>query len=306
MILAPMAGITDVPFRRMARRGGAGGVYSEMVSSEGLIRRQKGSLRYLATHAQEQPLMIQIFGHDPEAMAEAAQMAAEHGAAGIDINMGCPVRKVNRSGSGCALMGQPQLAECIIRQVRQAVSLPLTVKIRSGWRGECNFLQIGRIAQDCGADAIILHPRLGSQGFTGISNWEHIAQLKASVNCPVIGNGDIHTPEDARRMLTQTGCDAVMVGRASRGRPWLFGQIDHYLKTGKLLPSPDWSSRWQIMCEHLRLLIDFHGPNRGVLEARKHIVWYTQGLPHAVELRQKAFKIVTPEELFTALDDFIL
>jgi nifR3 family TIM-barrel protein len=226
-ILAPLAGITNLPFRRIAKRGGAGIVCSEMISANGLVHRSQKTYQMLDTHPDEKPLSVQIFGSDPAIMAEAAKIVEASGSADIlDINFGCSVRKILKSGAGAALMKIPDKARAILKAVRNAIRIPLTIKIRSGWDASGkDAMLISQIAQDCGVDAIAVHPRTASQGFSGKADWAIIAEVRKSVSIPVIGNGDIVSPEDAIRMTDMSGCDAVMIGRAAIGNPYIFSQI---------------------------------------------------------------------------------
>ena len=241
-LLAPLAGISNLPFRLIARAQGCALAYTEMISSNGLVRKTEKTYEYLKTSAEDRPLGVQIFGADPEIMAEAARIVADSGVDLIDINMGCPVKKVIKAGAGVILMKDPDLVARMIEAVKKAVKIPVTVKIRSGWnRSSINAVEIAQIAEDCGADAITVHPRTADQGYSGHADWKIIANVKKAVKIPVIGNGDIRQPQDAVRMLAETACDAVMVGRGALGNPWIFkgisqalnGQAIDYLPTLK-------------------------------------------------------------------------
>ena len=225
LILAPMAGITQLPFRRLAKEAGCGLVVSEMISAHGLVYGGRKTAELLESDPAERPLSVQIFGADPHIMMEAARIVQARGADILDINLGCSVRKIIRQGAGAALMREPKTLEAVLKTIRPAVSLPLTVKIRSGWdHSGDQAVAVGRIAEDCGVDAVAIHPRTAVQGFGGTADWSLIARLKESVSIPVIGNGDIQGPDDVLRMQRQTSCDAVMIGRASMGNPWIFSQ----------------------------------------------------------------------------------
>jgi tRNA-dihydrouridine synthase B len=288
IFLAPMAGITDFPFRTIVRSFGCGLAFTEMISATGLVRKSEKTFRYLATSPTDRPLGVQLFGCDPETLAAAAQIAGERGADLLDINMGCPVKKVVKSGSGAALMREPERPAAIIRAVRKASALPLTVKIRAGWNGrQVNALDIGEIAEGCGVDAVILHPRTADQGFGGRSDWRLIASLKERLRVPVIGSGDVRCPADADRMFRETGCDGVMVARGVLGNPWLIGNIlSHLSVTGGAVPSL--SEREEVVCRHLALAIDFYGEQIGTRDFRKHLLWYTKGLRDGARFRRTA------------------
>ena len=286
VILAPMAGISNLPYRRIMKSFGAGLVYTEMVSANGMIREGKKTRQLLESHASEFPLGIQLFGDDPEVLGEAARLVADAGAL-LDINMGCPVKKVIRSGAGSALLRSPERVKRIIGTVRRAYSGPLTIKIRSGWDEESiNFLTIGRIAEAEGADALTLHPRTRSQAFAGQAHWELIGELKNTVNIPVFGSGDITTPEEARKMLWDTGCDAVMIGRGGYGNPWLIEQINQLLADQPVL-QPDVTEKLRVALLHLQYHQDMFGDRKTVLDMRKHLCWYARGLQGASQFRKE-------------------
>jgi tRNA-dihydrouridine synthase B len=304
IFLAPMAGITDLPFRTIARSFGCGLAFTEMVSASGLVRRTEKTLRYLASSPADRPLGVQLFGNDPETLAEAARVAAEQGADLLDVNMGCPVKKVAKTGSGASLMRDPERVAAILRAIRKASTLPLTVKIRAGWNArQVNALEIGQIAEECGVDAIILHPRTADQGFGGRSDWGLIAALKMRLRIPVIGSGDVRCPEDANRMFRETGCDGVMVGRGSLGNPWLIGNIRSYL-SGTAIFVPSLSEREEIIRRHLALAIDFYGEKVGTRDFRKHLLWYTKGLRGGARFRQAAGSISDRESAWKVLRDY--
>lgn len=281
-----MAGITDSAFRVVARASGCELAFTEMVSAEGIIRDGKRTRSYLKLNEREHPAGVQIFGADPDVLAEAARIAQDSGAALVDINMGCPVKKVTRTGSGSALMRDPLKAASAIRKVRKAVSIPLSVKMRSGWRGSFNFLELGRIAESEGANAVILHPRSVEQGFTGRADRDLIAQLKSHIGIPVIGNGDIRLARDALDMFIATGCDGVMAGRGSLGNPWLFRNIGTMMNDSsfrELAPKPDEKKKTALL--HLNCAVSFFGEEVGIRGVRKHLCWYARGARGAAAFR---------------------
>jgi tRNA-dihydrouridine synthase B len=302
--LAPMAGITDLPFRTLVREFGCGLAFTEMVSAAGLVRGMGKTCRYLDSSPGDRPLGVQLFGSDPETLAEATRMTAERGADLVDLNMGCPVKKVMKTGSGAALMRDPQRAAAILRAMRKATDLPLTLKIRAGWRpGEVNALTIGRIAEEAGVDAIILHPRTVDQGFGGKADWRLIAALKEQLRIPVIGSGDVRLPEDAVRMFGETGCDGVMVGRGVLGNPWLIRNILCRLSGSDLL-MPSLTERAEIIRRHLVMAVDYDGEKVGTRDFRKHLLWYTKGLRGGAQFRAAAGKITDPASVGKVLQDY--
>lgn len=304
VLLAPMAGITDLPFRMIVRGFGCSLAFTEMVSANGLVREAGKTCRYLDSSPADRPLGVQIFGSDPRTLAEAARIAAGKGADLIDVNMGCPVRKVIKTGSGAALMRDPNRAAAVLDAVRKATDLPLTVKIRAGWRPrERNALEIGRIAEACGVDAVVLHPRTVDQGFGGLSDWGLIAALKAQSRIPIIGSGDVRRPGDAVRMLDETGCDAVMVGRGSLGSPWIIGDILIRLAGGVPVPMP-LARREETIRRHLALAIDYYGEKVGTRDFRKHLLWYTKGLRGSAQFRQVAGQITDQASVWRALEAY--
>jgi len=302
--LAPMAGITDLPFRTVVRSFGCGLAFTEMISATGLVRRAGKTLRYLATSPADRPLGVQLFGCDPETMAEAARIAVGQGADLLDVNMGCPVKKVARTGSGASLMRDPERAAAVLRAVRASSTLPLTVKIRAGWSlRQMNAAEIGQIAQECGVDAVVLHPRTADQGFGGKSDWDLIADLKQRIRIPVIGSGDIRCAEDAERMLRQTGCDGIMVGRGVLGNPWLMRNILSHL-SGETAIQPSLAEREETIRRHLTLAIECHGEKVGTRDFRKHLLWYTKGLRGGAQFRETAGRISDRESAWKALQAF--
>ena len=288
VILAPMAGVTDLPFRLLAKEMGCSLVYSEMVSDKGLIYDNCHTLDLTRIDARERPVALQIFGSEPESMATAAQIAARSGPDIIDINMGCPTPKIVKNGEGSALMRQPELAYRIMASVVQAVNIPATVKIRKGWdEDSVNAVEMAKLAEKAGISAIAVHGRTRAQFYAGQADWSIIKAVKESVGIPVIGNGDIRSPLDASRMLTETGCDGIMIGRGAQGNPWIFRQVMGYLAKGELVPLPDLEERLTILLRHLDMLIACKGDYIAIREMRRHAAWYTKGLPHAAEIRLK-------------------
>ncbi|MEG6586142.1 tRNA dihydrouridine synthase DusB [Dendrosporobacter sp. 1207_IL3150] len=289
VILAPMAGVTDLPFRLLAKEMGCGLVYSEMVSDKGLIYQNCHTLEMLKSDERERPVAVQIFGSEPDSMAKAAQIVEKSGAADIiDINMGCPTPKIVKNGEGSALMRTPDLAFEIMTSVVNAVSLPVTVKVRKGWDDKSvNAVQMAKLAEQAGVSAVAVHGRTREQFYTGSADWNIIKQVKDNVRIPVIGNGDIRSPIDAVQMLTETNCDGIMIGRGSQGNPWIFQQVSNYLLNGELLPAPTMSERVDILLRHLDMLVAYKGEYIGTREMRRHAAWYTKGMPHSAELRLK-------------------
>lgn len=294
-VLAPLAGITNLPMRLIARNAGCGLVCSEMISSNGLVYRSGKTEKLLESVAEEKPLSVQIFGSDPDIMAAAAKIVELSGADILDINFGCSVKKILKSGSGAALMRQPDLAEAVIRSVRAAIKIPLTIKIRTGWQKNGEDARIiAAIAEKEGVDAIAIHPRLASQGFKGRADWQVISEIKHTVSMPVIGNGDIATARDAIRMVTETGCDAVMVGRAAIGNPWIFGQINALMK-GEEFPETDLPVRFRMMKRYLGASVVYFGEEHACYMMRSRLAWFVKGLPHARHFRE-SIKHVSSEE----------
>ncbi|MBF0177498.1 MAG: tRNA dihydrouridine synthase DusB [Magnetococcales bacterium] len=288
LLLAPMAGVTDGPFRLLAQRMGADLTISEMVASQAMVRQTKGCREKTTSLEREMPLAVQIAGADPEVMAKAARMHVDLGAGMIDINMGCPVRKIIKGGAGAALMRDECLAGRIMEQVVKAVPVPVTIKIRLGWDAEhLNGLQIARIAEASGIHWLTVHGRTRAQMYNGQADWAQIAEIKRQISIPVIGNGDITTPAVAARCLADSGVDALMIGRGALGRPWIFRQIDHHLRTGSHWPDPPLAERFQVARDHFESLLTFHGPVTGNLLARKHLAWYSRGLSGSATFRQE-------------------
>lgn len=301
VILAPMAGITDLPYRMIMKRFGAALVFTEMISANGLHYGGAGTDDLLRSVPEERPLGVQLFGDDPQRLADAARRV-EAGADLIDLNCGCPVRKVVGSGAGSALLRDPAKVARIVSAVRQATDLPLTIKLRSGWDAESrNYLEVARLAIAEGVDAVTLHPRTRTQMFGGRADWNDIAALKQAVAVPVIASGDLFTVEDAVTVLEQTGCDAVMVARGGYGNPWLIRQIIDRL-AGRPMQQPSAEERLTVAREHLDLFLATYGAPRTLAHMRKHLCWYTHGLPNATSFRQRinrAFSVAEMQDLLT-------
>lgn len=305
LALAPLSGITNLPFRRIARELGAGMVVSELVSSNGLVQANRRTRKYLLTHPDEWPVVMQIFGDDPEPMAEAARMAEQAGAHVVDINIGCPVKKVVQRGAGCALMRDLPRAARLISAVANAVSVPATVKIRAGWSaGEVNAPEFAAMAEDQGAQAVTVHGRTRQQMFSGRADREVIRRTVERVNIPVIGNGDVTDAESARGMLEETGAAAVMIGRAAQGNPWIFGQIAEAWRTGVRPPAPSVAERLRVIRRHTAMYVEHAGENTAVREMRKHLCWYTRGLPGGARFREQVQGVNRLIEMEEVLERF--
>lgn len=305
VILAPMAGVTDLPFRLLAKEMDCGLVYSEMVSDKGLLYKNNHTMDMLKIDERERPVAMQIFGSDPTSMAKAAQFVEAAGTDIIDINMGCPTPKIIKNGSGAALMCQPELAYRIMASVVEAVKVPVTVKIRKGWsQTSINAVEMAKLAEKAGIAAVAIHGRTREQFYSGEADWNIIREVKESVGIPVIGNGDIRTPYDAEKMLIETGCDGLMIGRGAQGNPWIFRQVAQYLATGEIVPPPTASERLAVMLRHLDMLVEYKGEHLGIREMRRHGAWYTKGLHHSSELRLKFNQAVCKEDFIAALDEF--
>ncbi len=306
IFLAPMAGVTDMPFRILCKEQGCGLVYTEMVSAKGMHYNDERSFKLTEINELEKPAAIQIFGSDPYIMAGIAERLNDSDASIIDINMGCPAPKITKNGEGSALMLKPQLVGDIIKAVVKASVKPVTVKFRKGWNDDnINAVEIAKIAEENGAKAVAVHGRTREQYYSGTADWDIIKKVKESVSIPVVGNGDIFKPEDAKRMLEYTGCDAVMVGRGAQGNPWLFGRILNYIKTGELLPEPDAEEKINTIIRHMRMLVDLKGEHTGVCEMRKHIAWYIKGMRNATYVKEKVFRISDKEEIIELLQEYL-
>lgn len=292
LIVAPMAGITDRPFRQLCRELGAGLAVSEMVSAQSALQTHHKTLRRLNHDGEKGPIAVQILGSEPVSMAAAASRNVDRGVQIIDINMGCPAKKVCQANAGSALLRDTALIEQILRAVVSAVEVPVTLKIRTGWSPETrNAQQVARIAEDCGIQALTIHGRTRACGFSGQAEYETIRRIKTSINIPVIANGDINSPQKAAEVLAATGADGLMIGRAAQGRPWIFREIEHFLKFGEELTPP--SLQWvkQLLLKHLDALYQFYGEYQGIRVARKHIAWYSKGLPESATFRKRVYAV---------------
>ncbi|QTA88928.1 tRNA dihydrouridine synthase DusB [Desulfonema magnum] len=295
-VLAPLAGITNLPFRLLVKEAGCALVCSEMISANGLVYKSHKTIRMLESAAEEKPLSVQIFGSDPSIMADAAAMVEASGADVLDINFGCSVKKVLKTGSGSALMKAPEKTEAILKAVRNSVKIPFTIKIRSGWDySGTQALKIAEIAESCGVNAIAVHPRTATQGFGGSADWSVIAAIKKSVSMPVIGNGDIVAPEDAIRMQNQTGCDAVMIGRAGIGNPWIFSQVLSLIRGEPVIPV-DIPLRYKTMIRYLEASVEYIGEEHACRIMRSRLGWFTKGLPHSSVFRESIKRISSEDE----------
>lgn len=298
LVLGPMAGVTDLPFRLLCKEQGAGLLCMEMVSAKGIYYNNKNTEQLLAIDEREHPVSLQLFGSDPEIMSEMAQKIEERPFDILDINMGCPVPKVVNNGDGSALMKNPVLAGKIIEKTARAIKKPVTVKIRKGFDdAHINAVEMAKVAEASGAAAIAVHGRTREQYYSGRADWDIIRQVKEAVKIPVIGNGDILTPEDAIRMEEQTGCDGFMIARGAQGNPWIFAQILHYFKTGEHLPKPTAEEMVQMMLRHAKMQLAFKGDYTGIREIRKHAAWYTAGYPNAARLRSAINEVESYEQL---------
>ncbi len=298
VISAPMAGITDKSFRILAKEAGCSLVCTEMVSDQALLYGNPKTCSLLDVTGEDGPVCMQVFGSDPGYMAGAAEIVESRGAWLIDINMGCPTPKIVKNGEGSALMKEPEKAAGIIRAIVRAVKAPVTVKMRKGWdESTVNAVDLACLAENAGAAAVTVHGRTRSQFYSGKADWGIIASVKRAVNIPVIGNGDIWTPADALRMLEQTGCDGIMIGRAALGNPWIFRQTVHYLKTGELIPGPSAGERAAMALRHFGLLVDNKGETAAVREMRKHAAWYMKSLRGAARLRELVNRAKSAQEM---------
>jgi tRNA-dihydrouridine synthase B len=307
LFVAPMAGVTDRPFRQLCKQMGAGLAVSEMVTSNSLLYGSAKTRRRANHEGEVQPVSVQIAGADPDMMAQAARHNVDNGAQIIDINMGCPAKKVCNVMAGSALLQNEPLVGRILDAVVQAASVPVTLKIRTGWdKSHRNALSILKLAENAGIRALAIHGRTRACGYSGEAEYETIAAVKAAARIPVIANGDIDSPEKARRVLDATGADAVMIGRAAQGRPWIFREIEHFLATGERLPAPRVDEIHQVLRGHLAELYDFYGIETGMRVARKHISWYTKGLAGSARFRHDMNQLQTIDAQLAAVDEFFL
>jgi len=298
LILAPMAGVTDLPFRFLCREQGCGLSVTEMVSAKAILYKNKNTNELLSVSDQEGPVSVQLFGSDPDIMANMAAAIESRPFALIDVNMGCPVPKIVNNGEGSALMKDIKLAEKILTAMVKAVKKPVTVKFRKGFTEEdCNAVEFARMAESSGVAAIAVHGRTREQYYSGTADWNIIRQVKEAVSIPVIGNGDVFKPEDAKALIDQTGCDGVMIARGAKGNPWIFSRTLHYLETGELLQPPTPAEISEMILRHGTMQAEHKGETVAMREMRKHMAWYTGGLPHSAKLRNDINQVETMEEL---------
>ena len=304
-VLAPMAGITDLPFRLLCKEQGAGLLYTEMVSAKAISYHNRNTVSLMETDPKEHPVALQLFGSEPELMGEVAKSIEDQPFDILDINMGCPVPKVVNNGEGSALLKDPALIRETIKAVSGTVRKPVTAKMRIGFEGaDVDPVEIARIMEDAGAAAIAVHGRTRQQYYSGRADWETIRRIKEAVSVPVIGNGDVDSPEKAEAMFRETGCDAVMIGRAVRGNPWIFREMNHYFATGELLPGPSLEELKEEILRHARMQIEKKGEYTGIREMRKHVAWYTAGMRHSAGIRRESNLISSYGELERLLERF--
>ena len=298
LVLAPMAGVTDLPFRVLCKEQGAGLICMEMVSAKAILYKNRNTEELLTIDSKEHPVSLQLFGSDPDIISEIAKQIEERPFDILDLNMGCPVPKVVNNGDGSALMKNPRLAGEIIEKTARAIKKPLTVKIRKGFDdAHVNAVELAHIAQESGAAAVAVHGRTREQYYAGHADWDIIRQVKEAVSIPVIGNGDIRTPEDVAAMAEQTGCDGYMIARGAEGNPWIFRQILHYFDTGEHLARPDFSEVTEMLLRHAKMQIDCKGDYTGIREIRKHAAWYTAGYRNSSKLRGRINEVENYEQL---------
>ncbi len=298
LILAPMAGVTDLPFRLLCKEQGAGLLCMEMVSAKAIYFNNKNTEELLTIDDREPPVSLQLFGSDPDIISEMAKKIEDRPFSILDINMGCPVPKVAGNGEGSALMKNPKLVEEIVSKTAKAIKKPVTVKIRKGFDDtHVNAVEIARIAESAGAAAVAVHGRTREQYYSGKADWDIIRQVKEAVKIPVIGNGDVTSPEAARQLMETTGCDGIMIGRGAQGNPWIFRQILHWMETGEEEPNPDLEEVKAMILRHARMLVEYKGAYTGIREMRKHVAWYTAGYPNSAKLRARVNEIESLEAL---------
>ncbi|MEF2653819.1 MAG: tRNA dihydrouridine synthase DusB [Blautia sp.] len=297
-VLAPMAGVTDLPFRKLCKEQGAGLICMEMVSAKAISFHNKNTEALMEIDKCENPVSMQLFGSEPELMARVAAETEERPFDILDINMGCPVPKVVNNGEGSALLKNPELIVKIVKSVSSAIKKPLTVKVRIGFENEpVDIVDIAKRVEDAGAAAIAVHGRTRQQYYSGTADWDAIRRVKEAVSIPVIGNGDVDSPEKAEALIKETGCDGVMIGRAVRGNPWLFRELNHYFETGEKLPRPSVEEVREMILRHARMQTDLKGEFTGIREMRKHVAWYTAGMRHSAALRRETNLVSSYEEL---------
>lgn len=306
LVLGPMAGVTDLPFRVLCRENGVALTYTEMVSAKGFKYKNKNTEELITIDERERPTSLQIFGENPEIMGEMAAAINNRNFDILDVNMGCPVPKVVNNGEGSALMKEPEKIAAIIKSLKKNSKNPVTIKIRAGFTVENkNAVEVAKMAEQAGVDAIAVHGRTRSQYYEGKADWDIIRAVKEAVNVPIIGNGDVVTETDAKRMLEETGCDGIMIARGARGNPWIFNRINHYLETGEILPHPGADEFLEIILRQARWMIEYKGLYTGVREMRKHISWFTAGYPNSTKLRGEVNKLETYEDLKKLIEDYV-
>ena len=306
VILAPMAGVTDLPFRLLCREQGAGCVVTEMVSAKAILYNNRNTKELMQIHPQERPAAIQLFGSDPDIMAQIAARIEDGPYDFIDVNMGCPLPKVVNNGEGSALMKNPKQAEKVLSAMVKAVKKPVTVKFRKGFNDtSVNAVEFAKMAEGSGVAAVAVHGRTREQYYSGKADWDIIRQVKEAVKIPVIGNGDIFTPQDAGRMMEETGCDGIMVARGAKGNPWIFRRINHYLDTGEILPGPSIEEIQAMNLRHGHMLAAYKGEQTAMREMRGHVAWYTKGMPHSAALRNEINQVETLKGLAGLLNQAV-
>jgi tRNA-dihydrouridine synthase B len=305
VLLAPMSGVTDMPFRRLVKRAGAGLVISEMIASQAMIRSTRQTMKMIEKSADEQPMAVQLAGCEPDVMAEAARLNEDLGAQIIDINMGCPVKKVVNGHAGSALMRDELLASRIIEATVKAVGVPVTLKMRTGWDDHNrNAPRLAKIAEECGVQMITVHGRTRCQLYTGKADWAFIRTVRDAVTIPVVGNGDVLTLQDAENLLEQSGAHGVMVGRGAYGRPWFINQIGHYIRTKEILPDPTYAEQYALVQEHFDAMLSHYGESTGLKIARKHLGWYSKGMINSADFRVAINQAETPKAVYELLGSF--
>lgn len=306
VFLSPMAGVTDLPFRTICKEKGCGMLYTEMINAKALCYDDENTKKMLNLEDDGHPVAVQIFGSDPEYMGKAASIMNQYTNDILDINMGCPAPKVIKNGDGSALMRNPKLAAEVLTAVVKNSEKPVTLKIRKGWDdNSVNAVEIAKIAEECGISALAIHGRTREQFYSGKADWDIIAEIKQSINIPVIGNGDVFDVQDAVNMLEKTKCDAIMIGRGSQGNPWIFNRINHYMKTGEVLPEPTLEEKIGTAIKHMNLAVAEHGEYVAVREMRKHIGWYLKGLKNSAKYRDQINKITDYKEVISMLEEYV-
>ena len=306
VFLSPMAGVTDLPFRTICKEKGCGMLYTEMINAKALCYDDENTKKMLRMDKDEHPVAVQIFGSDPEFMGKAAIIMNQYPNEILDINMGCPAPKVIKNGDGSALMRNPKLAAEVLTAVVKNSEKPVTLKIRKGWDDDSvNAVEIAKIAEECGISALAIHGRTREQFYSGKADWDIIAEIKQAINIPVIGNGDVFEVEDAVNMLEKTKCAAIMIGRGAQGNPWIFNRINHYMKTGEILPEPTLEEKITTAIRHMNLAVAEHGDYVAVREMRKHIGWYLKGLKNSAKYRDQINKITDYKEVIAMLEEYM-